>query len=185
MYNRFQINSQEKYTRHDSSFHLLFMVDLLEKEMTTHSSILAWTIPWMEEHSRLQSMGLQKLRTGLRYFTFNSIVFHRLCQYPHQESCFFSGACSSEDSNSKKIVFRAPPYSEGGAPPPPVALFLWNEIVLNATSQGLTSKGTLTTSRELQISTAEGLVSLFAKSFIFKHLHPLPCSVCVKEGSSQ
>ena len=31
--------------------------DALEKEMATHSSTLAWKIPWMEEHSRLQSMG--------------------------------------------------------------------------------------------------------------------------------
>ena len=31
--------------------------DLLEKEMATHSSILAWKIPWMEEPGRLQSMG--------------------------------------------------------------------------------------------------------------------------------
>ena len=29
--------------------------DLLEKEMATHSSILAWKIPWMEEPGRLQS----------------------------------------------------------------------------------------------------------------------------------
>ena len=29
----------------------------LEEEMTTHSSILAWKIPWMEEPGRLQSMG--------------------------------------------------------------------------------------------------------------------------------
>ena len=34
--------------------------DPLEKEMTTHSSILAWRIPWTEEPDRLQSMGLQK-----------------------------------------------------------------------------------------------------------------------------
>ena len=33
--------------------------DPLEKEMATHSSILAWKIPWTEEHDRLQSMGLQ------------------------------------------------------------------------------------------------------------------------------
>ena len=31
--------------------------DLLEKEMATHSSILAWKIPWMEEPGRLQFMG--------------------------------------------------------------------------------------------------------------------------------
>ena len=36
--------------------------DLLEKEMATHSSILAWKIPWMEELSRLQSMGLERVR---------------------------------------------------------------------------------------------------------------------------
>ena len=34
----------------------------LEKKIATHSSILAWKIPWMEELSGLQSMGLQKVR---------------------------------------------------------------------------------------------------------------------------
>ena len=37
--------------------------DPLEKEMATHSSILAWRIPWTEEPGRLQSMGSQKLDT--------------------------------------------------------------------------------------------------------------------------
>ena len=36
--------------------------DLLEKEMTTHSSILAWKIPWAEEPGRLQSVGLLSVR---------------------------------------------------------------------------------------------------------------------------
>ena len=31
--------------------------DLLEKEIATHSSILAWKIPWMEKPGKLQSMG--------------------------------------------------------------------------------------------------------------------------------
>ena len=35
--------------------------DLLEKEMATHSSILAWKIPWTEEPGRLQPMGLQRV----------------------------------------------------------------------------------------------------------------------------
>ena len=35
----------------------------LEKEMATHSSILAWKISWTEEPSRLQSMGSQELDT--------------------------------------------------------------------------------------------------------------------------
>ena len=34
----------------------------LEKGMTTHSSILAWRIPWREEPGGLQSMGLQRVR---------------------------------------------------------------------------------------------------------------------------
>ena len=33
----------------------------LEKEMATHSSILAWKIPWTEEPGRLQSMGSQRI----------------------------------------------------------------------------------------------------------------------------
>ena len=33
----------------------------LEKEMATHSSTLAWKIPWMEEPNRLQSMGLPRV----------------------------------------------------------------------------------------------------------------------------
>ena len=36
--------------------------DLLEEEMATHSSILAWKIPWTEEPGRLQSMGSQRVR---------------------------------------------------------------------------------------------------------------------------
>ena len=35
--------------------------DLLEKEMATHSSILAWRIPWTEEPGGLQSMGSQRV----------------------------------------------------------------------------------------------------------------------------
>ena len=36
--------------------------DPLEKEMATHSSILAWEISWMEEPGGIQSMGLQRVR---------------------------------------------------------------------------------------------------------------------------
>ena len=35
--------------------------DPLEEGMATHSSILAWKIPWTEEPDRLQSMGLQRV----------------------------------------------------------------------------------------------------------------------------
>ena len=36
--------------------------DLLEKEMVTHSSILAWKTPWTEKPGRLQSIGSQRVR---------------------------------------------------------------------------------------------------------------------------
>ena len=35
--------------------------DPLEKGMTTHSSILAWKIPWIEDPGKLQSMGSQRV----------------------------------------------------------------------------------------------------------------------------
>ena len=48
--------------------------DPLEKEMATHSSTLAWKIPWTEEPGRLQSMGSQRVgndwATSLSLFTF-------------------------------------------------------------------------------------------------------------------
>ena len=36
--------------------------DPLEKEMAPHSSTVAWKIPWMEDHGRLQSIGSQRVR---------------------------------------------------------------------------------------------------------------------------
>ena len=39
--------------------------DPLEEEMATHSSILAWEIPWTEEPDGLQSIGSQKSQTQL------------------------------------------------------------------------------------------------------------------------
>ena len=39
--------------------------DPLEKEMATHSSILAWEIPWTEEPGGLQSMGSHRVRHDL------------------------------------------------------------------------------------------------------------------------
>ena len=53
--------------------------DPLEKGMATHSSILAWRIPWTEEPGRLQSvMGSQKARYNYvtNTFTFFSFSFH-------------------------------------------------------------------------------------------------------------
>ena len=46
----------------ETGVQFLGLEDLLEKEMATHSSTLAWKIPWVEEPGRLQSMGLQRVR---------------------------------------------------------------------------------------------------------------------------
>ena len=45
----------------ETQVHLLGQEDPLEKEMTTHSSILVWEIPRTEEPGGLQSMGSQQL----------------------------------------------------------------------------------------------------------------------------
>ena len=42
--------------------------DPLEEEIATHSSILAWRIPWIEEPDRLQSMGSQRVKHNLATF---------------------------------------------------------------------------------------------------------------------
>ena len=49
--------------------------DPLEKEIATHSSTLAWKIPWMEEPGRLQSVELQS-RTRLSNFTDRQVASH-------------------------------------------------------------------------------------------------------------
>ena len=45
--------------------------DPLEKEMATHSSILAWRIPWTEEPGRIQPLGSQRVRHDLVTNTFH------------------------------------------------------------------------------------------------------------------
>ena len=48
-------------TMRETRIQSLSREDPLEKEMATHSSILAWKIPWTEEPGRLQSMGSQRV----------------------------------------------------------------------------------------------------------------------------
>ena len=51
--------------------------DPLEKEMTTHSSILAWRIPWTEKPGQLQSMGSQQSWLGCREQTTTMLALYR------------------------------------------------------------------------------------------------------------
>ena len=49
------------FTMRETRVQSLGREDPLEKEMATHSSILAWKIPWTEDPGRLQSMGSQRV----------------------------------------------------------------------------------------------------------------------------
>ena len=49
-------------TMQETQVQSLGLEDFLEKEVTTHSSILAWKIPWTVESGRLQSRGSQRVR---------------------------------------------------------------------------------------------------------------------------
>ena len=59
------------------NFFHIYYIQILEKEMATHSSILVWKIPWMEEPGGLQSMGSQRVghdwKTTIPYSVF--IIF--------------------------------------------------------------------------------------------------------------
>ena len=61
-------------TMRETWVQFLALEDLVEKEMSPHSSILAWKIPWTEEPGRLHSMGSRRVRhdytTSLSLFTF-------------------------------------------------------------------------------------------------------------------
>ena len=60
----------------------------LEEGIETHSSILAWEIPWTEEPGRLQSMGLQRVRRNWSDFSMHACISIKFLQtilgwYPH------------------------------------------------------------------------------------------------------
>ena len=52
---------QETWLLQETQVRSLGQKDPLEKGMATHSSTLAWRIPWMEEPGGVQSMGLQRV----------------------------------------------------------------------------------------------------------------------------
>ena len=55
------LEGKESATMWETQVRYLGQEDPLEKEMATHSSILAWRIPWTEEPGGLQSMGSQRV----------------------------------------------------------------------------------------------------------------------------
>ena len=83
--------------------------DPLEKEMATHSSILAWRIPWTEEPSGLHTVhGVTKSQTRLRDFTFTFMRYIYFCA---------TVKCKSEKaiaSHSSTLAWKTPWREEPG-----------------------------------------------------------------------
>ena len=82
-------------TKPETQVQSLGQEDLLEKEMATHSSILAWQIPWTEEHGGLQSTGLQRVGHDQRlHFHFCRWITLLPCEL-YWEFQFISMGCAS------------------------------------------------------------------------------------------
>ena len=81
--------------------------DPLEKEMATHSSTVAWKIPWTEQPSRLQSTGSQRVRHNFTFtFHFNRAYFNfkKLMIESNQNSSKWLSICSlRETGESEKM----------------------------------------------------------------------------------
>ena len=79
--------------------HSLGWEDLLEKEMATHSSILAWRIPRMEEPGRLQSMGSQRVGhdwvTSLSFLMYAYTRTLTQCIWMYEFASVATGVCFS------------------------------------------------------------------------------------------
>ena len=84
--------------------------DPLEKEMETHTSILAWRIPWTEEPGRLQSMGSQRVRKDWATSLSFSLFFWFCCCSVTKSSptLFDSMDCSTPVSLSITIFHSLP-----------------------------------------------------------------------------
>ena len=80
--------------------------ETLEKELATHSSILAWSIPWIEEQDSLQSMGLQNVRHNCATFLFF------LSDYEYKSRTKY-GCLISTYNEDQQWEARAPGMSSG------------------------------------------------------------------------
>ena len=67
-------------TMRETQVRALGREDPLEKEMATHSSTLAWKIPWTEECGRLQSTGRKKLDTTEQLHFLSTLCFNNVRQ---------------------------------------------------------------------------------------------------------
>ena len=79
--------------------------DPLEEGMATHSSILAWRIPWTEESGGLQSMGLQRVRHNLETEYTGTLWIGRLLCAGHY--------ADARDSVVKQLSVKLPKTERG------------------------------------------------------------------------
>ena len=99
--------------RHDLATELLPLKFTLEKEMATHSSILAWRIPWAEGPNELQSMGSQRVghdwvtNTHTHLLKFQ-LSFYGLCNYGHISFLWASVSWSVNWQSALQGCCRAP-----------------------------------------------------------------------------
>ena len=90
--------------------------DPLEKEMVTHSSTLAWRIPWREETGSLQSMGSQRVRhdwaTSLTHSLIVLLVLkkgkrHNKCKWSQKCGKCYNGAMGGVPGSTKEALGAA------------------------------------------------------------------------------
>ena len=133
--------------------------DPLEKEMATHSSTLAWRIPWREEPGRLQSMGSQ--RVGHNWATFKKNFY-----YLFYTLGFLNGSmskestCNAEDTEDRGSISGLG-WSSGGGNGIPTqnkfhsSILVW-KIPWTEEPGGLQSKG------HKESDTTEPLTTIFS-----------------------
>ena len=77
--------------------------DPLEKEMATHSSILAWRIPWTEEPSWLLSRGSQRVDVTFRFFVWASLLAQLVKNLPARQETWVQ-SLGREDPLEKEMA---------------------------------------------------------------------------------
>ena len=94
--------------------------DPLEKEMATHSSTLAWKIPWTEERSRLQSMGSQRVghdwATSLHIYIYICLLSH-VHLFLNPMDCSLSGSSVHRILQARILEWVAIPFSRESSQP--------------------------------------------------------------------
>ena len=81
----------------------------LEKGMATHSSILAWRVPWTEEPGRLQPMESQRIRQDWKTNTFTSLSCILTCSYQLPSDSVASAKSLQSCPNLWDLIGGSPP----------------------------------------------------------------------------